>query len=170
MGSKQTLPNKGPGRRSPAGQGFLNFRASCAYMLSSQENLSFSNISKFFCALSGGKRGYHDAYTATLKVSTLEPDRRSSFCPSCLASPCSLDNPERLGERSDPFPFLSALTPYKLCRSLIQGSGSTCLRPPQTRFTSSFDDCSTASGLVKEGYIPVGGYPEQTLFGVGGAG
>ena len=101
-----------------------------------------------------------------MKVSTLEPDRRSSFCPSCLASPCSLDNPERLGERSDPFPFLSALTPYKLCRSLIQGSGSTCLRPPQTRFTSSFDDCSTASGLVKEGYIPVGGYPEQTLFGV----
>lgn len=47
--------------------------------------------------------------TLTLQVPTLELSRRSSFCFSCMAGPGSLDNSERLGERSDPFPFPTAV-------------------------------------------------------------
>lgn len=76
--------------------------------------------------------------TLTLQVPTLELSRRSSFCSSCMAGPGSLDNSERLGERSDPFPFpmvvLLLRTGYVDLQ--IKGVGTTCLSPPQTCFTN----------------------------------
>ncbi|KGO64195.1 hypothetical protein PITC_086910 [Penicillium italicum] len=78
MWAKQTLPNKGPGRRSPAGQGFLNFSTGGTHThWGFPGKAVLLEYLKLFCAflLRAVDDGIRGIMTPTLQVPTLELDR-----------------------------------------------------------------------------------------------
>lgn len=106
MGSKQTLPNKGPEQRSPAGPGFLNHSTTEVHTHNgaSQENLSFVLLEypKLFCALFGGEG------VTFRPASTFQPTFRTVYHqrdidPSTILPPLQWDrltNHDEANERS----------------------------------------------------------------------